>query len=67
MFSWLCEPAKDIKQSKNWQQSQEVAYTLLSRNTEDITEGSTNFHGIHMDPKWNLKRTVKIDGHQFYR
>lgn len=67
MFSWLCEPRKEIKQSKSWQQSQEVAYTLLSRNTEDITEGSTNFHGTHMDPKWNLKRTVKIDGHQFYR
>jgi hypothetical protein len=67
MFSWLCEPRKEIKQSKSWQQSQEVAYTLLSRTTEDITEGSTNFHGTHMDPKWNLKRTVKIDGHQFYR
>lgn len=67
MFSWLCEPRKEIKQSKSWQQSQEVAYTLLSRSTEDITEGSTNFHGTHMDPKWNLKRTVKIDGHQFYR
>jgi spore germination cell wall hydrolase CwlJ-like protein len=67
MFSWLCEGAKEIKNSLNWRQSQEVAYKLLSRDIEDITEGSTNFHGQSVNPRWNLKPTVRIDGHQFYR
>lgn len=66
-FSWLCEGTKEVKESHNWRQSQQVAYKLLSRDVEDITEGSTNFHGMSVNPKWNLKPTVKIDGHQFYR
>ena len=67
MFSWLCEGPKEVKNSRNWQQSQEVAYKLLSREVDDLTEGSTNFHGTSVNPKWNLRPTVKIDGHQFYR
>ena len=67
MFSWLCEGPKEVKNSQNWQQSQEVAYKLLSQPTEDLTEGSTHFHGVSVNPKWKLKPTVKIDGHQFYR
>jgi spore germination cell wall hydrolase CwlJ-like protein len=67
MFSWLCEGPKEVKNSLNWQQSQQIAYKLLSREIDDLTEGSTNFHGIGVNPKWNLKPTVKIDGHQFYR
>ena len=67
MFSWLCEGAKEIKNSSNWQQSQQVAYQLLSRDVEDITEGSTNFHGQSVNPGWKLRPTVRIDGHQFYR
>jgi spore germination cell wall hydrolase CwlJ-like protein len=67
MFSWLCEGYKEVKNSYNWQQSQQVAYKLLSRDVDDLTEGSTNFHNANVNPKWNLKPTVKIDGHQFYR
>jgi hypothetical protein len=67
MFSWLCEAPKEVKNSQNWQQSQEVAHKLLSQDIVDLTEGSTNFHNASVNPKWNLKPTVKIDGHQFYR
>jgi len=67
MFSWLCEGAKEVKNSANWQQSQQVAYKLLSREVDDLTDGSTNFHGTSVNPKWNLRPTVRIDGHQFYR
>ena len=63
MFSWTCEEPKEI--------IQQVAQELLSKsseNTLDITEGSTHFHGIQINPGWNnLKPTAKIDGHQFYR
>jgi hypothetical protein len=67
MFSWLCEGPKEVRNSVNWQQSQEVAYKLLSQPTDDLTEGSTHFHGMGVNPKWKLKPTVRIDGHQFYR
>lgn len=71
MFSWTCEEPKEIVQGNSWKQSQQVAQELLSKsseNTLDITEGSTHFHGIQINPGWNnLKPTAKIDGHQFYR
>jgi spore germination cell wall hydrolase CwlJ-like protein len=67
MFSWLCEVPKEVRNSANWQQSQAVAHRLLSRDVDDLTDGSTNFHGMSVNPKWNLKPTVRIDGHQFYR
>lgn len=67
MFSWLCEDPKPVKESANWQQSKAVAHKLLSQPVEDLTEGSTNFHGMSVNPQWNLKPTVRIDGHQFYR
>ena len=71
MFSWTCEEPKEIIQGTSWKQSQQVAQELLSKsseNTLDITEGSTHFHGIQINPGWNnLKPTAKIDGHQFYR
>jgi len=67
MFSWLCEEPKEVKNSAGWQQSQAVAHKLLSRDVDDLTEGSTNFHGMSVNPNWKLKPTVRIDGHQFYR
>ena len=67
MFSWLCEGAKEVKDTVNWRQSQAVAYKLLSQTVEDLTEGSTNFHGMGVSPQWKLRPTVRIDGHQFYR
>lgn len=70
-FSWACHDKKEIANSPAWQQSQQVAYDLLSRDPKsvvDITEGATHFHTLSVRPNWKgLKPTAKIDDHQFYR
>lgn len=70
-FSWACEDTRVISNSPAWRQSQQVAYNLLSanpKNTVDITEGATHFHGLKVKPNWKgLHPTTKIDDHQFYR
>lgn len=69
-FSWTCEEGKEVKNSRAWQQSQQVAYDLLSRERTDmvdITEGATHFHRLGLKPGWKLKPVTKIDDHMFYK
>lgn len=70
MFSWKCQGSKEIRNSGNWKQSQQVAYDLLSKDRKDlidITEGATHFHNKSVRPGWNLRRVAEIDDHYFYR
>jgi spore germination cell wall hydrolase CwlJ-like protein len=70
MFSWTCNERRQIRSQFAWEQSRQVAMTLLSRKLSDlvdITDGATHFHATSVNPKWKLKKVAKIDDHLFYK
>jgi len=69
-FSWLCEGwyAKKPKNKDAWEQSMEIARSVLSGETDDPTDGATFYHATHVRPGWrNVVKTKRINNHIFYR
>jgi Cell Wall Hydrolase len=68
-FSWWCETKRAINYKK-FEASSDIALQVYL-NYElmyDITHGSTHFHNTTINPNWkDLKRTVKIGNHIFYK
>ena len=68
-FSWYCDGKKDEpKNTKAWHNALQVAKTVQSTVTLDITEGATHYHATYVNPKWNrdYKRLMQVDNHIFY-
>lgn len=69
-FSWVCNQKTLISYNSNsWKQSKSIAIKLLNNKNIDITEGSTYYHNIHVNPNWNKKfvYVTRIDSHLFYK
>ena len=69
-FSWYCDGKKDEpKNTKAWHNALQVAKTVQSTVTLDITEGATHYHATYVRPDWakTKTRTARIGRHIFYR
>ncbi len=69
-FSFTCDGsmAKSPK-GKLWSRSKNIAALALTGAMPAITNGSTHYHTVDVSPHWapNMRPTVLIDSHQFYR
>ena len=71
-FSFTCSgELKERKAPQAWLRAQILAARILTgeENLGDVTEGATSFHAASVLPDWanDLRRTVQIGNHIFYR
>jgi len=68
-FSWFCSLPNGGKKSKHYADSIRTALYVYSNYDwlEDKTKGALFFHAKHVNPQWNLKRTITIGNHIFYK
>ena len=70
-FSWTCDSMPDnlFLEKKAWENSQKIADEVFNDLHSDISEGSTHYHSIDVNPYWakSLKETVRIRNHIFYK
>lgn len=69
-FSWANHGEPRIKDKVSWTRSVKIAEEVIYHlTTDDVTDGATHFHMDYVHPRWmhELKRTVKIGNHIFYR
>jgi len=69
-FSWFCDgKSDDPVDSPTWMNSLKVAADVVQGRYGDITEGSTHYHSIYVNPYWadSLNETVVINEHIFYK
>ena len=69
-FSWFCDgKSDDPVDSPTWMNSLKVAADVVQGRYGDITEGSTHYHSIYVNPYWadSLNETVVINEHVFYK
>lgn len=54
-----------------WKMAKDVAHILMHRSEADPTLGATHYHASYMIAPWvndiGMTRTVKLDGHIFYK
>lgn len=68
-FSWVCRnlfPNRDSDLYRQIYLLAENTYLNYSKSVTDITKRSLYFHAVHVNPGWNLRRTVTIGRHVFY-
>jgi spore germination cell wall hydrolase CwlJ-like protein len=69
-FSWFCDgKSDDPVDSPTWMYSLRVAADVVQGRYGDITEGSTHYHSVYVNPYWadSLNETVIINEHIFYK
>jgi N-acetylmuramoyl-L-alanine amidase len=69
-FSWWCDGKSDKpKDSLKWEQSVNLAYTMIEHPHVDITEGALFYHAVYVNPSWakHYEKITTIDNHIFYR
>jgi len=69
-FSWFCDgKSDDPVDSPTWMNSLKVAADVVQGKYGDITEGSTHYHSVYVNPYWadSLNETVVINEHIFYK
>ena len=69
-FSWFCDgKSDDPVDSPTWMNSLKVAADVVQGRYGDITEGSTHYHSIYVNPYWadSLNETLVINEHIFYK
>jgi N-acetylmuramoyl-L-alanine amidase len=68
-FSWVSAKPRLNRDSSHYKQIYSIAETtyINYRTMVDITKRSLYFHAVHVNPGWNLKRTVQLGRHVFYR
>lgn len=77
-FSWWCD--KNLQQKAinyNYSYNEKESYKQIRKvamhvyfnyeNIIDPTKGATFYHAKYINPNWNLKKTVTIGNHIFYR
>ena len=71
-FSWYCDGLKD-EPVETWgfsyEQSFNLAISFLENRPEDVTDGSTHYHSIKVEPYWTtgLRKITQIEEHIFYK
>ena len=71
-FSWYCDGKKD-EPIETWGFSYDESYKLavmfLQERPTDVTEGSTHYHSVKVEPYWSrvLNKTTQIEEHIFYK
>lgn len=67
-FSWVCEGKKRIRSAQQYAESKKVAEkVLLSGINHGILDNNVLFyHADYVNPRWNLRRVIKIGDHIFY-
>ena len=71
-FSWYCDGKKD-EPIETWGFSYDESYKLavmfLQERPMDVTEGSTHYHSVKVEPYWTngLNKTTQIEEHIFYK
>ena len=71
-FSWFCDGKSDAPTDETaWYTARtQAAYSYhLHRMGYDLTEGSTHYHSVGVQPDWinDMDRKTRIDSHIFYR
>ncbi len=66
-FSWVCEGKKRIRSMEQFAEARRVAEDVYLRNVGDVTLGAKFYHADYVNPRWNLRRVIKIGDHIFYR
>ncbi|PIE16586.1 MAG: cell wall hydrolase [Rhodobacterales bacterium] len=69
-FSYTCDgKAETVHNPKAYRNVGKIARALLDGAPRNLTVGATYYHNHTVRPRWSriFKRTVSIDGHQFYR
>jgi len=71
-FSFACDgkadrPAKISDPA--WRRAVDLARLMNAGSMRDLTDDSTHYHAVSVSPSWakQLKKTVRIGRHQFYR
>lgn len=64
-FSWTSMRLK-IKDYTLYEEIKQLAYDVLSGETQDPTKGALHFHSKHIRTRWNLKPKARIGNHIFY-
>ena len=71
-FSWYCDGKKD-EPIETWgfsyDESFNLAVNFLEKRPMDVTDGSTHYHSVKVDPYWTseLNKTTQIEEHIFYK
>ena len=71
-FSWYCDGLKD-EPIETWGFSYDESFNLavmfLQERPTDVTEGSTHYHSVKVEPYWSrvLNKTTQIEEHIFYK
>jgi len=72
-FSWYCDGMDDTpKDPHAWEDAQSIAKNILTdAGYRGITEGSTHYHTLSVEPDWINDRGMRFIGvigaHKFYR
>lgn len=69
-FSFACDGSmEDAPRDPAWQRSLDIAQLSLTSFVSDITENSTHYHTIEIEPVWaaTLEQKATIGFHKFYR
>ena len=71
-FSWYCDGIKD-EPIETWgfsyDESFNLAVNFLEKRPMDVTDGSTHYHSVKVEPYWSstLNKTTQIEEHIFYK
>lgn len=72
-FSWYCDGMDDTPQDPHaWEDAMSIARNILTDDSyRGITEGSTHYHTLAIEPNWVNDRGMRyvgiIGSHKFYR
>ena len=69
-FSFTCDGSTMREpRGKSWVRSQEIAALTLMKGVSPLTNRSTHYHTVEVNPKWapNMRFTKQIGYHKFYR
>jgi len=71
-FSWYCDGLKDEPIETygfSYEESFKLAVNFLEKRPIDVTEGSTHYHSVKVEPYWSreLNKTTQIEEHIFYK
>lgn len=67
-FTWASRKPRTNRESAGYKQIYEIAETtyINYKTMVDITKRSLYFHAVHVNPGWNLRRTIQLGRHIFY-
>jgi spore germination cell wall hydrolase CwlJ-like protein len=67
-FTWASRKVRTNRETDRYKAIYSIAETtyINYRTMVDITKRSLYFHAVHVNPGWNLKRTIQLGRHVFY-